>query len=294
MNIYQNHKLLESANIAGFILKPNCKDIKDIYLTIKDIFEKNGIKVLLDISSAKQLEIKDEIDKGIEFDKLCKQSDFLVTLGGDGTLISVARRGFKHQKAVLGINLGTLGFLTDIMPDEVESFLQNIKNKHYRIDHRMMIKATINDKEVVAFNDVVISRSDVTSMIKLDASIDNKLFNQYNADGVIVSTPTGSTAYNLSCNGPIVFPLTDAFVVTPISAHSLTQRPIVLPADFKISFTNKNSDDAIVIIDGHDTYKLKQDEVVTIKIASSKAKLIHRSERNYFDVLNKKLQWGAV
>ncbi|MEA3512562.1 MAG: NAD(+) kinase, partial [Campylobacterota bacterium] len=121
----------------------------------------------------------------------------------------------------------------------------------------------------------------------------NRLFNKYNGDGLIVSTPTGSTAYNLSCNGPVVYPLTDAFIVTPISAHSLTQRPLVLPVDFKITFENTNIEEAVVIIDGHDTYELKSKDIITIQIASLKAKLIHRVERNYFDVLNKKLHWGA-
>lgn len=289
MNTYQNNELLEKNNIAGFILKPDSSQSIDIYTKIKKIFEKFNIKVLLDLSSAKQL----NIPNGIEFDELCKTCDFLVTLGGDGTLISVARRSFKYQKAVMGINLGTLGFLTDIMPSEIESFLKDFTEDNYRIDHRMMIKAILNNKEVVAFNDIVISRKSVTGMIKLDGIIDNKLFNQYNADGIIVSTPTGSTAYNLSCNGPVVFPLTDAFIVTPISAHSLTQRPLVLPVDFILTFKNKNDEDAIVIIDGHDTYNLKKDDEVTFKIASTKAKLIHRCERNYFDVLNQKLQWGA-
>ncbi len=288
MNTTQNNLLLEKTNIAGFILKPNSSDIKDVYLEIKKIFENLGIKVLLDESSANTLNIRN----GISFDKLCQQSDFLVTLGGDGTLISVARRGVKHQKAVLGINLGTLGFLTEIMPNEIESFLLKFKDNQYRIDHRMMIKAIINDKEIVSFNDVVISRDTVASMINLDATIDGKLFNSYNGDGLIISTPTGSTAYNLSCNGPVVYPLTEAFIVTPISAHSLTQRPLVLPADFEITFKNTNTQTAIVIIDGHDTYELKQNETITIKIASSKAKLIHRCERNYFDILNKKLHWG--
>ncbi|MEA3383453.1 MAG: NAD(+)/NADH kinase [Campylobacterota bacterium] len=289
MNIIQNNTLLEKQNIAGFILKPNGSDIKDIYLDIKKKFESFSIIVLLDIDSSKTLGLED----GLDFKELCKRSDFLVTLGGDGTLISVARRGFKYQKAVMGINLGTLGFLTDIMPNELESFLNEFQKNNYRIDHRMMIKAHINNKEVVAFNDVVISRKSVTGMIKVDAKIEDKLFNKYNGDGLIISTPTGSTAYNLSCNGPVVYPLTDAFIVTPISAHSLTQRPLVLPVDFKISFENTNIEDAVVIIDGHDTYTLKQNNTLTIQIASSKAKLIHRVERNYFDVLNKKLHWGA-
>jgi len=289
MNIIRNNKLLKNKSVAGFILKPNCADIKNIYLDIKKIFESFDIAVLLEENSANELNLK----TGIEFNTLCKQSDFLVTLGGDGTLISVARRGFHHQKAVMGINLGTLGFLTDIMPNEIAAFLEKFIQDKYRIDHRMMIKATINGEEVVAFNDVVISRETVTGMITLEAFVNERLFNKYTGDGVIISTPTGSTAYNLSCNGPVLYPLTDAFIVTPISPHSLTQRPLVLPADFKISFKNRNKQSAIAIVDGHDTYELKPNDIIIIEIASSKAQLIHRSERNYFDVLNKKLHWGA-
>lgn len=289
MNTVRNNTLLENKSVAGFILKPNCFDIKNIYLEIKQIFENFHIAVLLEDKSAHEL----KMDCGINFDILCKRSDFLVTLGGDGTLISVARRGFHFQKAVMGINIGTLGFLTDIMPNEIEVFLEKFTQDKYRIDHRMMIKATINDKEIVAFNDVVISRESVTGMITLEAFINERLFNKYTGDGLIISTPTGSTAYNLSCNGPVVFPLTDAFIVTPISAHSLTQRPLVLPADFKILFENKNKKSAMIIVDGHDTYPLKSNDSITIEIAASKAQLIHRSERNYFDILNKKLHWGA-
>jgi len=289
MNLMKNDTKLRHKEVAGFILKPDASDIKDIYIDIKEMFENVGIKVLLEISGAEQLEISD----GLEFDELCERSDFLVTLGGDGTLISVARRGFKYQKAVMGVNLGTLGFLTDIMPNEICSFLEKFKENDYRIDKRMMIKATIHGEEIVAFNDVVISREVVSGMIKLDGKIDGKIFNKYNGDGLIVSTPTGSTAYNLSCNGPVVYPLTDAFIVTPISAHSLTQRPLVLPVDFKITFENTDTTKAIVIIDGHDVYDLKPSDCITIEVASSKAQLIHRCERNYFDVLNKKLHWGA-
>ncbi|BFU78056.1 NAD(+) kinase [Arcobacter sp. 15-2] len=289
MNIMHSNEILEKNNIAGFILKPDASDIKDIYLDIKKMFEDHGIKVLLEKTSADTLDIVD----GIEFNDLCLQSDFLVTLGGDGTLISATRRSFQYQKAVMGINLGTLGFLTDIMPDEINAFLERFKKDDYRIDRRMMIKATVQGKEVVAFNDVVISKNVVSGMVNLDAKIENKLFNKYHGDGLIVSTPTGSTAYNLSCNGPVVFPLTEAFIVTPISAHSLTQRPLVLPVDFKITLENTDKQKAMVIIDGHDVYDLEPNEVITIEVASAKAQLIHRCERNYFDVLNKKLYWGA-
>ena len=289
MNIIKNSILLKKTNIAGLILKPEPTDIKDIYFDIKKIFEEFNIQVLLEKSGADAL----GLNNGQEFDELCKKSDFLVTLGGDGTLISIARRGFEYQKAVMGINLGTLGFLTDIMPNELKAFLYKFKENKYRIDRRMMIKTSIENKEVVSFNDIVISRKNVTGMIKINASIDGKLFNKYYGDGLIISTPTGSTAYNLSCNGPVVFPLTDAFIVTPISPHSLTQRPLVLPVDFKINFENTDKEPAIIIIDGHDTYTLEPNKSFTVEIASSKAQLIHRLERNYFDVLNNKLQWGA-
>lgn len=289
MNFMQNNEILKKADIAGFILKPDASDIKDIYQDIKKMFENVDIEVLLEQSSAEQL----GLEAGLDFDTLCDKSDFLVTLGGDGTLISVARRGFQYQKAVMGINLGTLGFLTDIMPDEIELFLKKFKANKYRIDKRMMIKATINGKEIVSFNDVVISRKVVSGMINLDAKVNDMLFNKYHGDGLIVSTPTGSTAYNLSCNGPVVYPLTDAFIVTPISAHSLTQRPLVLPVDFQITFENTDKEKAIVVIDGHDIYDLNPSDIITIEVAASKAQLIHRCERNYFEVLNKKLHWGA-
>ncbi|MGB3751260.1 MAG: NAD(+)/NADH kinase [Arcobacteraceae bacterium] len=289
MNFMQNNTILEKIETAGFILKPDASDIKDIYQDIKRMFEMVGIEVLLEQSSAEQL----DLIGGLDFDTLCIKSDFLVTLGGDGTLISVARRSFKHQKAVMGINLGTLGFLTDIMPDEIELFLEKFKANEYRIDKRMMIKATINGQEVVSFNDVVISRNVVSGMINLDAKVNDMLFNKYHGDGLIVSTPTGSTAYNLSCNGPVVYPLTDAFIVTPISAHSLTQRPLVLPVDFQITFENTDKEKAIVVIDGHDIYDLNPSDIITIEVAASKAQLIHRCEHNYFEVLNKKLHWGA-
>lgn len=288
MLITTNNELLEHQNIAGFILKPEATDIKDIYFQIKKIFEEFNIEVLLELSSAKKLDLHD----GIEFDELCEKVDFLVTLGGDGTLISTTRKAFKYQKAVMGINLGTLGFLTDIMPNEVDLFLRDFQKGHYRIDHRMMITVEVNGKEVVAFNDVVLCREIISGMIHIDAKVDGKLFNKYYGDGLIISTPTGSTAYNLSCNGPVVYPLTEAFIVTPVSPHSLTQRPLVLPVDFQITFKNTDKKPVSVVIDGQDIYELKYNDFITIKISPSKAKLIHRIERNYFDVLTEKLQWG--
>jgi NAD+ kinase len=234
------------------------------------------------------------MNNGIELNDLCEQCDFLVSLGGDGTLISVSRKSLYFNKAVMGINLGSLGFLTDINPKELNTFLIQFKENKYRIDSRMMLEVSINGKSYVAFNDVSFSKDSSAGILSLEASINDKLINKYNGDGLIISTPTGSTAYNLSCGGPVVYPLTNALIVTPISPHSLTQRPLVLPEDFSISVRLTNPSKAVLIIDGQDMFSINNDDKIVVKVASKNAKLIHRFERNYFDVLSTKLNWGQV
>lgn len=287
MIINQNKEKLSCIKTAGIVLKPNSPEIKDVYLKIKKYFQNENIEVLLEYNSAKMIGYR-----GLDFDELCQTCDFLVSVGGDGTLISVTRRSYKFDKPVLGIHLGTLGFLTDIMLGELPSFIEKLKVGEYRIDNRMMIKGDANLNSFVAFNDIVITRKSISSMLKVDAKIDGKSFNSYYGDGIIISTPTGSTAYNLSVGGPLVYPLTNAFIVTPIAPHSLTQRPLVLPSDFVIEFTVTDALGAVIIVDGQDSYEIEKNESIKIEIASKKAKLIHRIERNYFEVLNEKLQWG--
>lgn len=287
MRLNKNLELLSSTSKAGIILRPSSPELKEVFYEIKSIFKKNNIEIFLEDKSALMIS-----ETGLSLDELCNKVDFLVSVGGDGTLLSVVRRSFNYNKPVLGINLGTLGFLTDISMDELENFLKDFKNKNYRIDNRMMIKGKLNSNNFVAFNDIVISRKSISSMIKIDAKIDDKHFNSYYGDGVIISTPTGSTAYNLSVGGPIVYPLTEAFIITPIAPHSLTQRPLVMPVDFQIEFTIADSQGAVVIVDGQDIYELAENETIKIKISNQNAKMIHRCQRNYFEVLSEKLRWG--
>ncbi|MBT3281199.1 MAG: NAD(+) kinase [Campylobacteraceae bacterium] len=287
MKLTDDQPPLQSIRQAGLIFKPDSPDLKDTYLDIIKTFESRNINVQVEKNSAMLIQ-----KNGVDFDQLCLESDFLVSIGGDGTLISVTRRSFQYNKPVLGINLGNLGFLTDIMPNEIGSFLKKMENKEYRIDTRMMLELTVDSKTYVSFNDIVITRSKLEDMATIDAKIDGKLFNSYHGDGLIVSTPTGSTAYNLSSGGPVVYPLTDAIIVTPISAHSLTQRPLVLPKDFEIELSSATCKDLVIIIDGQDRIDINKKHTIKIKNASKKAQLIHRCERNYFDVLNKKLHWG--
>lgn len=287
MRINEKTELLDNPRKAGIILKPSSPELKISYIKIKELFSNIGIGVILESNSATMIK-----EKGIPLHKLCSEVDFLVSVGGDGTLLSVVRKSFNFDKPVLGINLGTLGFLTDINMDELEKFLNDFKLGNYRIDNRMMVEGTLNLNNFVAFNDIVISRKSISSMLSIDAKIDGNPFNSYYGDGVIISTPSGSTAYNLSAGGPLVFPLTEAFIITPVAPHSLTQRPLVMPADFEIEFTITDSQGAVIIVDGQDIYEVEQNESIKIKIASKKAKMIHRIERNYFDVLNEKLRWG--
>ncbi|MGB5794088.1 NAD(+)/NADH kinase [Poseidonibacter sp.] len=287
MRINEKTELLNNPTKAGIILKPSSPELKISYIKIKELFSNIGIDVILESNSATMIK-----EKGISLHKLCTEVDFLVSVGGDGTLLSVVRKSFNFDKPVLGINLGTLGFLTDINMDELEKFLNDFKSDNYRIDNRMMVEGTLNLNNFVAFNDIVISRKSISSMLSIDAKIDGKPFNSYYGDGVIISTPSGSTAYNLSAGGPLVYPLTEAFIITPVAPHSLTQRPLVMPADFEIEFTISDSQGAVIIVDGQDIYEVEQNESIKIKIASKKAKMIHRIERNYFDVLNEKLRWG--
>ena len=284
-------ELLKQIKVAGFVIKPNAPEILPIFNEIKEKFEAHNIEVLLVEHSAKMI----GISGGISFKNLCIQSDFLVSLGGDGTLLSLVRKSYGYHKPVLGINAGTLGFLADVRISEVDMFLDNLLINQYRIDDRMMIDGYIQTadgrKKFNAFNDVVITRPVISHMVKIDASIDGEWFNTYRGDGLIISTPTGATAYNLAAGGPVMYPLTKAFIMTPVAAHSLTQRPLVLPSNFTIDLSSPK-DKVIVMVDGQDDYEMQAGEVLVINGAQIGAKLLHKKERNYFSVLREKLSWG--
>jgi len=284
---------LSQLKTAGFVIKPNAPEIRPVYEKIREKFHARGIRVFLVKHSAEMI----NHDGGVSFSELCKESDFLVSLGGDGTLLSLVRKSYNYHKPVLGINAGTLGFLADVTIDEVDNFLDNLLIGRYRIDERMMIDGYIQTadgrKKFYAFNDVVITRPSISHMVKIDASIDEEWFNTYRGDGLIISTPTGATAYNLAAGGPVMYPLTKAFIMTPVAAHSLTQRPLVLPSDFTINLSSPK-DRVIVMIDGQDDYEMEAGEILVINGADIGAKLLHKKERNYFSVLREKLSWGDI
>lgn len=273
----------------GVVLRPSSPEIKEQFLSVKKSFEKYDIEVSLDNTSAQMLGLM-----GQDFQLMCETSDLLVTLGGDGTLISAVRRSHEYDIPVFGIHAGKLGFLADIDMAELDEFIEKLVSGDYRIDKRAVLRAEIITKEgrksLVAFNDIVMTRSSISKMIHLETFVDDKPFNTYYGDGVIVSTPTGSTAYNLSSGGPVLFPLTQVFALTPISPHSLTQRPVVLPGHFSIEF--KTPDASLVVVDGQDMYDFGSGDIIRIRLSGKPAQLVHREEFNYFEVLKEKLSWG--
>jgi len=281
-----------SIRTVGVLLRPSTPELKSLFFRVKKAFEAKGAEVAIEAISAGMIGVL-----GQEFDTLCQRSDLLVCIGGDGTLISLARRSYAWHKPILGINAGTLGFLTDINPDEIESFVDKLYGGEFRIDERMMMEARLQREGeqtvMFAFNDIVISRPSISKMVNVDAYIDKKWFNTYFGDGLIVSTPTGSTAYNLAAGGPVTFPLTDAFILTPICPHSLTQRPLVIPADFEIELKTPEKE-SLVIVDGQEQYDFGPEDTLIIRKAAVGARLVHRIERNYFDVLREKLSWGQM
>ncbi len=295
--IFDDEKL-ESIKCAGLVVRPDSPALYSEYQKLKEALEAHGVCLIVEEIGAKNLGLTDGVSKK----ELFERSDLLISLGGDGTLLSLCRRSFAYDKPILGIYAGTLGFLTDIKPSEIESFIDKIFRDDYRIDHRMVFEVELyshsgESKHLIAVNDVVLSRPSIQGMISIDAyltskeaDMDRKHLNTYRGDGLIISTPTGSTAYNLSAGGPIVFPITEALILTPICPHSLSERPVVLPAEFGTTFMSE--DETIIVVDGQDIYNLKSFDEIRIKISKQRLKMVHRVERNYFDVLKQKLHWG--
>jgi NAD+ kinase len=275
---------------VGIILRPSTPELKDVFFQTRQIFESHGVEVLIDNISGAMIDVL-----GQQFDIMCRESDLMVTIGGDGTLISAVRRSHSFGKPVMGIYAGKLGFLADVSLEELDAFLTQVEAGQYRIDERAMLQAVITtaagEKRVVAFNDIVITRPSISKMIHVETFVDGKAFNTYFGDGVIIATPTGSTAYNLSAGGPVLFPLTKVFVLTPICPHSLTQRPVVLPGQYDIEVRTPDQS-ALAVVDGQDMYEFGEGDSIRISLADTPAKLLHRKAFNYFEVLKEKLNWG--
>jgi NAD+ kinase len=236
--------------------------------------------------------------KEVPTEKLAASVDLILVLGGDGTMIATARMIEDLEVPVLGINYGGLGYLTEFRIEELYSALGSILDGNYRLDKRVMLRTlhqrgdeVINRNRVL--NDVVINKSALARIIEIDVYLNDQFVNSFRADGLIVSTPTGSTAYNLSAGGPVIFPSMNAIVITPICPFTLSNRPIVVPDDAVIELRLKtDQEDVALTLDGQVGFPLKIGDRVVIQKSRTTFNLIQPSNRNYFDVLRDKLRWG--
>ncbi len=218
-----------------------------------------------------------------------KKCDFIIAAGGDGTFLWAASIVYEFNLPILGVNLGGLGFLTDIRKEEIKSVFKDLKNKNYTIQERFFLKANFKGEENIALNDVVISSTDIR-VIDLDIYINGSFVTQLSGDGLIIATPTGSTAYSLSSGGPILKPDTRAFVITPISPHALTFRPLVLDQESRIIIKTKEK--CKLIFDGQRLLTVGSGEDISVEKNKNTLKVIKFKDSNYFDILREKLNWG--
>ncbi len=220
--------------------------------------------------------------------------EFLISLGGDGTLLEAAREAAPLSIPVLGVNLGRLGFLCEIERDEIEEALNKVINKEYTLQKRLMLAATLTDggesKTYHVLNDVVFLREPTTSMITLQANLTGEPSVSYPADGLVVSTPTGSTAYALSAGGPVISPDVEAILLIPLAAHSLSARPMVVSDEEKIEIHLVRGQECLVSLDGYHRVILKKGETVQITKAPLKALLIRLGKRSFQTVVREKLK----
>ncbi|MDX1618149.1 MAG: NAD(+)/NADH kinase [Balneolaceae bacterium] len=223
-----------------------------------------------------------------------ENGDVVVAMGGDGTMLYTARLVREIQKPILGVNSGRLGFMANTQMENLRNALDCIKTGKYRIDKRYMLEAEDGEGAVYyALNEFLFSKRDSTSMITVEAEYDEMFINTYWADGLIVASPTGSTAYNLSSGGPIVMPNTDVMVLTPINPHTLTTRPLVLPSDKSLTITvNRQEHEVLFSYDGKIREIQSYPFQVEIKRSDFTIDLIELPDQNYFETLRNKLMWG--
>jgi len=230
---------------------------------------------------------------------LSSQADLMIAIGGDGTMLYAGSLARNNDVPLLGINRGRLGFLADVTPDEMLSSVDHILNGEYSVESRLLLdaqlrRATGESASGIAFNDVILQRRETGRMVDFEASVAGQFVNTHSGDGLIVATPTGSTAYALSCGGPIIEPQLDAVVVVPICPHTLTDRPIVIAANqpIEVRLLDREETGAAVAIDGHSIGTILPGDRLTINAASKRVKLIHPPGYDFYEILRSKLLWG--
>ena len=281
---------------VGIISRPRREDIARVVPPLMEWLRAHGAEVICDSETAECIgALAGQTRKREE---LPGQSDLLIVLGGDGTLLSAARLAADRQVPILAVNLGGLGFLTTVSQDELYLILDEIVSNKHRVSERVMLEAKILRggtviRRQIALNDAVLNKAALARIMDLELHVDGEYVTTYKADGLILSTPTGSTAYSLAAGGPIVYPIVEAFVVTPICPHTLTNRPLVIPDSAKVEIDFQAGDDAVFLtLDGQVGIELLRGDHIVVRKAPEKLLLVRPARKTYFQILRNKLKWG--
>lgn len=278
----------------GIVAKPRKAEGGQVLRELVPWLEGRGIEVLLDLEGAKLV----GRDSGLDRTGLPGAVDLVIVLGGDGTLLSVARAVGDREVPILGVNIGGLGFLTEITLDELFPLLTAVLAGDYKVSRRVMLQAAVvrQGQEIASYtvlNDAVINKGALSRIINLETYVDGEYVTTFRADGLIISTPTGSTAYCLAAGGPIVYPTLHAYVLAPICPHTLTNRPLVLPEAAAVEVIQGSAhEDVFLTLDGQVGFPLQHRDVVEVRRSGRSISLIRSPKRNYFEILRNKLRWG--
>jgi len=281
---------------VGIISRPRREDIARVVPPLVNWLRAHDVQVVCDSETSGCIGALagDSRDR----ENLAACSDLLIVLGGDGTLLSAARMAVERKVPILAVNLGGLGFLTTVPQDEIYSILEEIFTNRHRVSERVMLEAEIIRggaviRRQIALNDAVLNKAALARIMDLELRVDGEYVTTYKADGLIVSSPTGSTAYSLAAGGPIVYPIVEAFVVTPICPHTLTNRPLVIPDSAKIEIDFKAEEDAVFLtLDGQVGVELVRGDHIVVKKAQEKLYLVRPARKTYYEILRTKLKWG--
>jgi NAD+ kinase len=280
---------------VGIISKPKKAEIREIVPGLQDWLRERDIEWFIDKETSGIMGMK---ERSLTRNEMPSKVDLLIVLGGDGTLLATARALNRKPVPILAVNLGSLGFLTEITREQLLPTLETVLAGTHQTDRRVQIEGElIRADEILtpflALNDVVLNKGAIARILEFDVRVNGEKISTYKSDGLIVSTPTGSTAYSLAAGGPIVTPSVDAFLITPICAHTLTHRPLVLPNNVKIEVTVKTQREAAYLtVDGQVGIAANSDDVVRMRKADSYVELVRPPATPYFEILQQKLKWG--
>jgi NAD+ kinase len=280
---------------VGIISKPKKAEVREIVPGLLAWLREREIEAFFDKETGAIMETK---ERCLTRNQMPSEADLLIVLGGDGTLLATARALNRKRVPILAVNLGGLGFLTEVTREELYPTLEMVVEGTHQVEHRVQIEGElIRADEVLtsflALNDVVLNKGAIARILDFELRVNGERVSTYKSDGLIVSTPTGSTAYSLAAGGPVVTPSVEAFVVTPICAHTLTHRPVVLPNSAKIEVTVKSLREAAYLtVDGQVGLAAHSEDVVRMRKADSIVELVRPPATSYFAILQKKLKWG--